>query len=160
MMRRRKDFNPRNKKTRAKCDYVNEKFSNVRVPFEYDEGFVLFLFCKHNKLFFFFKFFLFSLVIAFALADSGLKKIKKDSGLPQLRKVMTHEFTAPYSCKGSYEKSALFLSSQSQQRNSPDLLYNGGCGSQLYFQSDTAGDDMVFFFLLCFVALLGLFDLR
>lgn len=61
--------------------------------------------------------------------------------LPELHKIKKYTFEAPYSCNGSYEKSALFLSGYSQQRNSPDLLFNGTCGSPLYVEASTAGDD-------------------
>jgi hypothetical protein len=42
----------------------------------------------------------------------------------------------------SYSKTALFLSKYSDDRNSPDLLFNGACGSEDNFQGSTAGDDM------------------
>ncbi len=61
--------------------------------------------------------------------------------LPDLHKIRTHVFTAPYSCGGDYELSALFLSSHSKDSNAPDLLYNGACGSRNYIHATTAGDD-------------------
>lgn len=61
--------------------------------------------------------------------------------LPTLHKAEGHIFTAPYSCQGNYEASALFLSKYSKQRNSPELLFNGACGSDLYIEAATAGDD-------------------
>lgn len=63
------------------------------------------------------------------------------SDLPELHKIEIYTFQAPYSCKGDYSKSALFLSSYSKQRNSPDLLFNGACNSPLYIEASTAGDD-------------------
>ena len=63
------------------------------------------------------------------------------SDLPELHKIEGYTFQAPYSCKGDYSKSALFLSSYSKQRNSPDLLFNGACNSPLYIEASTAGDD-------------------
>ncbi|MGH9882269.1 MAG: hypothetical protein ACRD6N_12605 [Pyrinomonadaceae bacterium] len=39
-----------------------------------------------------------------------------------------------------YEETALFLSNFAKR--SPDLLFNGACGSDDYFQASTAGDDM------------------
>ncbi len=63
------------------------------------------------------------------------------SNLPELNKIGVYTFQAPYSCKGDYSKSALFLSSYSKQRNSPDLLFNGACNSPLYIEASTAGDD-------------------
>lgn len=65
-----------------------------------------------------------------------------DSALPQLHKISGHQFSAPYSCNGSYEKSALFLSMYTKNINAPDLLFNGVCRkSSLYFEASTAGDD-------------------
>lgn len=63
------------------------------------------------------------------------------SDFPELHKIEVYTFQAPYSCKGDYSKSALFLSSYSKQRNSPDLLFNGACNSPLYIEASTAGDD-------------------
>lgn len=65
-----------------------------------------------------------------------------DYGLPKLHQIQKHEFSQSYSCGGSYNASALFLSTYSSNRNAPDLLYNGACGSDLYFEASTAGDDM------------------
>jgi len=63
-------------------------------------------------------------------------------GLPALRVVTTHSFSTSYSCNGSYNKSGLFVSGYARQRNSPEVLYNGACGSSLYFESSLAGDAM------------------
>lgn len=63
------------------------------------------------------------------------------SELPELHKIEVYTFQAPYSCKGDFSKSALFLSSYSKKRNSPDLLFNGACNSPLYIEATTAGDD-------------------
>ena len=63
------------------------------------------------------------------------------SGLPAIHSIKTVILSAPYSCEGSYEKSAVFLSQHSEDRNSPDLLYNGACGSSKYIEASTAGDD-------------------
>ncbi|MGZ3768580.1 MAG: hypothetical protein ACXVCP_02450 [Bdellovibrio sp.] len=63
------------------------------------------------------------------------------NNMPTLHKIETYTFQASYSCNGSYEKSALFMSDFSKQRNSPDLLFDGTCGSQLYIEATTAGDD-------------------
>lgn len=79
---------------------------------------------------------------------------RQSYGLPVLRVIKPYTFSAPYGCGGSYNKSALFVSQYSLQRNSPDLLYNGACGSDLYFESSTAGDDMAV------IADLGTFPLR
>lgn len=63
------------------------------------------------------------------------------NSMPTLHAITAYTFQAPYSCKGSYEKSALFLSDYSKQRNAPDLLFNGACQSPLYIEASTAGDD-------------------
>jgi len=63
--------------------------------------------------------------------------------LPQLNTIVRGVSLTPYSCSGSYDTSALFLSDYSKMMNGPDLLYDGFCtpGSSLTFTSDTAGDD-------------------
>jgi hypothetical protein len=66
--------------------------------------------------------------------------------LPALNAVERVTFTHPYSCYSgggapSYDGSALFLSDYARQRNAPDLLYDGACGSTAYLQAATAGDD-------------------
>ncbi len=66
--------------------------------------------------------------------------------LPELNTVGSVTFTHPYSCYGgggapSYEGSALFLSDYARQRNAPDLLYDGACGSTATLSAATAGDD-------------------
>lgn len=62
--------------------------------------------------------------------------------MPTLHQIQAYTFSAPYSCKGSYVTSALFLSETSKRMNEPDLLYNGACGSEAFIQSSTAGDDI------------------
>src|SRR5215469_7481984 len=69
----------------------------------------------------------------------------QDYGLPELHSIKTATLSPSYSCRPSgtgYENTALFLSDYSRQRNSPDLLFNGACGSQDFFEASTAGDDM------------------
>jgi len=62
--------------------------------------------------------------------------------VPQLNVICQHMFASPYGCGGSsYDDSAMFLSSASSQRNSPDLLYYGNCNSQSLWVS-TAGNDL------------------
>lgn len=62
--------------------------------------------------------------------------------MPVLHSIEEVVLEAPYSCNGSYEKSAIFLSDHSKRRNSPDLLYNGSCNSRnFYIEASTAGDD-------------------
>ena len=74
----------------------------------------------------------------------GATPPKKDgaSALPLLHEIKRVTLETPYSCNGSYKKSALFLSSYSKDRNSPDLLYNGACNpGDNYIEASTAGDD-------------------
>ena len=68
--------------------------------------------------------------------------------LPELHTIKTATLSPSYSCRPSdefqrgYQNTALFLAAYSKQRNSPDLLFNGACGSENYFDASTAGDDM------------------
>lgn len=64
-----------------------------------------------------------------------------DSEVPTLHRIKTIRLEKPYSCGGSYESSALFLSDYSKKRNSPELLYNGACGGPNFVDASTAGDD-------------------
>jgi hypothetical protein len=66
---------------------------------------------------------------------------KQNEDMPELHLIKTITLESPYSCNGSYEKSAVFLTDYSIRRNSPDLLYNGACGSKNYIDASTAGDD-------------------
>lgn len=61
--------------------------------------------------------------------------------LPKLHEINTKTLSAPYSCRGSYAESALFLSDDSRSMNAPDLLYDGACGSEPSVSASTAGDD-------------------
>lgn len=95
------------------------------------------------------------LTLTLALAGCGARGSDPTTGsaldgiepaLPELNAVRRVTFTHPYSCYGgggapSYEGSALFLSDHARQRNAPDLLYNGACGSTAYLEAATAGDD-------------------
>jgi len=53
-----------------------------------------------------------------------------------------------YSCRSAqqvsqgYGSTALFLSSYSTKRNSPEAPFNGACGAENYFDVDMAGDQM------------------
>lgn len=72
---------------------------------------------------------------------------QEDFGLPELHKIKTATLGPSYSCRSresaqGYADTALFLSGFSRRRNSPDLLFNGACGSKDNFQNMTAGDDM------------------
>ncbi|HEU0143145.1 MAG TPA: hypothetical protein VFQ47_00010 [Nitrososphaera sp.] len=77
-------------------------------------------------------------------AQSSTQKFE----LPELHTIKTITLSPSYSCRPSdefqrgYQNTALFLSAYSKQRNSPDLLFNGACRSEDYFEASTAGDDM------------------
>lgn len=79
---------------------------------------------------------------------AGGKTSEADAGLPSLHVIRNVILSPTYSCRSSaefgkgYHSTALFLSDYSKQRNSPDLLFNGACGSEDYFEASTAGDDM------------------
>lgn len=66
--------------------------------------------------------------------------------LPQIGVRQTAILSPSYSCRSAaefyergYDGPALFLSDAMQRRNSPDLVFNGACGSKNYFQSVTHG---------------------
>jgi hypothetical protein len=88
------------------------------------------------------------LIVSAMLLMVGTAKAQQDPGLPELHKIKTVSLSPSYSCRSKedfqkgYENTALFLSSFSKRFNSPDLLFNGACGSDDYFQASTAGDDM------------------
>ena len=90
------------------------------------------------------------LMAALILAASSARAQtpQPDYGLPDLHKIKTITLTPSYSCRSKedfqtgYANAALFLSAFSKLRNAPDLLFNGACGSEDYFQASTAGDDM------------------
>lgn len=71
-----------------------------------------------------------------------------DFGLPELHIIRKMTLGPSYSCrpaeefKKGYQATALFLSEFSRKRNSPDLLFNGACKSEDFFDASTAGDDM------------------
>ena len=68
--------------------------------------------------------------------------------LPALHQIKEVTLSPSYSCRPpeefgkGYESAALFLSDFARHRTSPDLLFNGACGSEDYFEAATAGDDM------------------
>lgn len=69
---------------------------------------------------------------------------KDDLGLPELNTIKTATLSPSYSCRSKeefrrgYDRTALFLSRYSDDRNSPDLLFNGACGSADDFDVSTA----------------------
>ena len=78
----------------------------------------------------------------------ALQQQQPDLGLPELHVVKTATLSPAYSCRSheefqaGYGNTALFLSKYSAKQNSPDLLFNGACGAEDYFEGATAGDDM------------------
>ncbi|HKT50077.1 MAG TPA: hypothetical protein VJV96_07250 [Candidatus Angelobacter sp.] len=72
----------------------------------------------------------------------------ENSSLPELHKINRVTLSPSYSCRSAedfrkgYENTALFLSAYSQRMNSPELLFNGACGSADSFEAATAGDDL------------------
>lgn len=87
------------------------------------------------------------LVLACATFVSA-QSIAPKTDLPELNVVREITLSPTYSCRApeefttGYARTALFVSEYSKRRNSPDLLFNGACKSEDYFESSTAGDDM------------------
>jgi hypothetical protein len=83
-----------------------------------------------------------------ALFVASLPDQVNDLGLPELHTIKNATLSPSYSCRTKeefrtgYAKTALFLSKYTEDRNAPDLLFNGACGSVDYFEGSTAGDDM------------------
>jgi len=71
-----------------------------------------------------------------------------DDGLPVLHKIQTVTLSPSYSCRfneefrNGYRSTVLYISRYSQDRNAPDLLFDGACKSPDYFSGVSAGDDM------------------
>src|SRR5215471_3718603 len=88
------------------------------------------------------------LMFVSALFVASMPDQVNDLGLPELHTIKNATLSPPYSCRSKeefttgYAKTALFLSKYSEERNAPDLLFNGACGSVDYFEGSTAGDDM------------------
>ncbi|HEY6307276.1 MAG TPA: hypothetical protein VI488_12550 [Candidatus Angelobacter sp.] len=86
--------------------------------------------------------------LAFVFAAVAGQEKKPDLGLPELHAIKSATLSPSYSCRSKeefrtgYAKTALFLSAYSDDRGSPDLLFNGACGAEDYFEGSTAGDDM------------------
>lgn len=80
------------------------------------------------------------LFVALTLLLTGSAAVaQQDYGLPELHTIKTVTLSPSYSCRSQedfqkgYENTALFLSAYSKRRNSPDLLFNGACRSEDYF---------------------------
>jgi hypothetical protein len=78
------------------------------------------------------------LVVALIAVSASASAFDAPSGLPKLNTIFTHVFDTAYSCGGDYAKSGLALDGDVQ---SPDLLFNGACGSDPSFQASFAGED-------------------
>jgi hypothetical protein len=90
-----------------------------------------------------------SVVVVGALClIAGGKNSDLNVGLPKLHQIKIASLSPSYSCRSSeefrkgYQNTALFLSDYAKDRNSPDLLFNGACRGDDYFESSGAGDDM------------------
>lgn len=89
-----------------------------------------------------------SILAAFCLTTAAQQAKKMDYGLPELHRISTVTLSPSYSCREraqfstGYANTALFLSDYSKSRNNPDLLFNGACGAEDYFDASSAGADM------------------
>ena len=89
-----------------------------------------------------------TIFIALTLLLASSAVFAQDYGLPELHTINSVTLSPSYSCRSQedfsrgYEKTALFLSDYSKRMNAPDLLFNGACKSEDYFEASTAGDDM------------------
>lgn len=89
-----------------------------------------------------------TLLLAASSVAVAQNATNQDYGLPELHVIKTVTLSPTYGCRSNdefqkgYESTALFLSDYSKKRNSPDLLFNGACRDEDYFQASTAGDDM------------------
>jgi len=88
------------------------------------------------------------LMLASVLLVASLPDQKNELGLPELHIIKNATLSPTYSCRSrqefrtGYAKTALFLSKYSEDREAPDLLFNGACGAEDYFEGSVAGDDM------------------
>ena len=84
-------------------------------------------------------------VITLALVVVTASQAQLPDTAPQIGVKRTVELSPSYSCRPTtefrrgYERTALFLSDEMRKVNSPDLLFNGACGSENYFQAATHG---------------------
>lgn len=86
-------------------------------------------------------------ILVLAPLSAFAQNAAQDFSVPQLHTITTVKLSPSYSCRSTgdfkkgYVNTALFLSEYARQSNSPDLLFNGACGADDYFQASTAGDD-------------------
>lgn len=95
------------------------------------------------------KFYAAAALIAFALSalaqQPRQQQQRETFSPPPLNTVGAATLSPSYSCRPpaefekGYRKTALFLSELVRRYNSPDLLFNGACGSEDYFSSATHG---------------------
>lgn len=79
------------------------------------------------------------LVFVMTLSFTALSNVYKT---PELNIIKQTKLSTPYSCKGNYEKSAVFLSHFTKTLQMPDLQYDGECKSgPNYFQGSNQGDE-------------------
>jgi hypothetical protein len=92
----------------------------------------------------------FLLALSATAQDARLPPVKQPHDTPELRTAKTVTLSPSYSCRAQeefqkgYEGTALFLSDFAKRDNSPDLLFNGACGSEDYFQPVTHGGNNSF----------------
>ena len=89
------------------------------------------------------------ILFALLLLTTLYTRAQTPTSLPQIATRDTVKFSSSYSCRSAeefyrngYEGTALFLTNEMKQRNSPDLVFNGACGSENYFQSGTHGGNV------------------
>jgi hypothetical protein len=86
--------------------------------------------------------------VALLLLAAGSVVAAQNYELPELHTIKTATLSPSYSCRSQeefsqgYKNTALYLSDHSKNRSGPDLLFNGACRSEDYFEASTAGDDM------------------
>ena len=89
-----------------------------------------------------------TIFVASILLLTSSAAVAQNYGLPELHTINSVTLSPNYGCRSQedfsrgYEKTALFLSDYSKRMNAPDLLFNGACKSEDYFEASTAGDDM------------------
>ena len=85
------------------------------------------------------------ILLSLAASASAFAQNGPDFVLPELHKIQTVTLSPSYSCRTTeefqrgYGQTALFLSKYDQP-GSPNLLFNGACRGEDYFQASTAGD--------------------
>ncbi len=92
----------------------------------------------------------FSLSILFLLIASVslfAQNVAQKIELPELHTMKTATLSPSFSCREKdpsrqgYGNAALFLSDYVKQRGDPDLVFNGACKAEDYFEASTGGDD-------------------